>query len=702
MKRRKTTIFVLIVLFASMLFFVGSDETYEAATSYMNAKEFYDSTALDGEPYHSESVNGTIYYATYAKLASSSVNTKYSTVGFDITLSGNGHSVSFAVQRNGGSVKLVNQVDSGGYQYDLYAVEDDILFDLATKADAVNAAYVLDTSVIDVRIDTIMVTKKGNTQSGGITENGYGGITKWGTIYRLKNSEDLKALKSIFSGHEFKSYKEILSRLQNPQLQIRYNILGLNSIGATPILSSGYSTNASGILQQNGNTYITKARVLQKMTLLNHGTIGLSKKGYHLPSGKEWITNDNRTFVAGSSYMPKVLDPVVGTKDHGITLYSNWKPNTYQVIYNANKGTGTVAPSNMVYDVSGTLRTNTFYRPGYYLPEDEEWVDSNGNTYSNGQSVSNLTANHGDKIILYANWQPCVYKITTDKQSGLGGDNSFYEKYETSFYLDEASTFAITGITIPTKTGHTFLGYYSGVNGGILFVDSTGKINVTNTFFKKDTTVHANWQVNQYAVNFDKQGGEYGSASTIATYGDLFPTADAPVRSGYTFKGYFTQINGKGTCIYNEYMTTDKRYSYTEDTTLYAYWVDDVRPDVVSNVSIETWTNQEVMITADAWDYGGGLESLAIYRINSDNTLTEVAAVQNLNGVKFQTLSYVNITEGIVRYKAVAVDINGNIVESYSVVYYDTTAPAGNVVEEQVEDNKFYFDIDITDINPGN
>ena len=49
-------------------------ESYQAASSYTNAKEFYESTGLHGKPYHVETVDGTIYYATYAKLASSSTS----------------------------------------------------------------------------------------------------------------------------------------------------------------------------------------------------------------------------------------------------------------------------------------------------------------------------------------------------------------------------------------------------------------------------------------------------------------------------------------------------------------------------------------------------------------------------------------------------------------------------------------------------
>ena len=51
---KKKWIVFLLFLFISVCAVIVSKENYQAATSYTNAKEFYESTALDGEPYHSE------------------------------------------------------------------------------------------------------------------------------------------------------------------------------------------------------------------------------------------------------------------------------------------------------------------------------------------------------------------------------------------------------------------------------------------------------------------------------------------------------------------------------------------------------------------------------------------------------------------------------------------------------------------------
>ena len=66
--------------------------------------------------------NGEIYFATKAKLAKErSIYKRYVAVGFDVTLSGNGKSVSFVVKRRGSLEEIYDaqcKVQEGEYYYD--------------------------------------------------------------------------------------------------------------------------------------------------------------------------------------------------------------------------------------------------------------------------------------------------------------------------------------------------------------------------------------------------------------------------------------------------------------------------------------------------------------------------------------------------------------------------------------------------------
>lgn len=706
MKKRRRhfpVIMLLLALLISLSAPAATRELYQAATSYSNAKEFYESTALDGEPYHAEIINGTIYYATSAKLASSSTSLRYHTIGFDIEFSGNGHTVSFTVQRTGGSMVEINSYKDSTHEYLLYAIDDDTLFHLANVSDPATASSVLSASTIQVKMNAILTTKENGEPKGGITENGSGGFTPWGSIYRLKNSSDLSAIKRIFTGHGFTSYINIIEELDNHLLQIRYQVQGRNSTSSTTAtVGNGYSI-TDGFLSQNGNIYIQKQRVLQQTNLLQPSNLHLQKEGYHLESGSEWITMDGRMFHSATSYMPQTIDSAVGAQDTDITLYANWKANTFTVNYDANGGSGSVLPTDFTYDQKQTLHENTFQRAGYTLKPGAEWntkADGTGTSYSSSQRVSNLTSANGGTVTLYANWEPIVAKIHLDQQGGSGGTNDIYEKYGVGFYSNAACSTTLSTISLPGKTGYTCVGYYSSLLGtGKQIINNKGIVQVNPQYYINDETIYAHFTPNTYMITFDRQGGTLGTGSATATYDAYFPTANRPVKEGYAFQGYYVQPNGKGTQYYNENMACDDIYKFTKNLTLYAYWLDESAPTIALKTSADSWTNQKITLTVTASDIGSGLKSVQIYKVADDGNLTLVAQNNSCNGAATATLSYINPTEGIHRYKAVATDAAGNFAEAYNVVYYDVTPPKGELLSSSTSGTTLFFQIHITDVN---
>lgn len=695
---------VLIALAFSILHPFTVTDTYQGATSYTNAKEFYDSTSSYGKSYHAETINGTIYYATSAKLATSNSNLRYHTLGFDIELYGNGHSVSFAVQRGGASMVEIDSIKDATHEYILYAMNDSTLFHLANKANPTNAAYVLSAPVIYVKMNAILTTKTGTSLSGSITENGFGGLNETGTVYHLNNSSHLSTLKEIFNGHNFESYINISEELNNHLLQIQYNIDGTDAsntnCSSAATIGNGYSSN-NGILYKNGNLFLSASRVLNSFTLLDPTAIDLSKPGYHLIKGQEWIYN-NRYF-SNNSYMPKNITPEVGYEDQTITMYANWEPNTYSVKYDANGGTGSVTSSDCSYDIRRRLRANTFTRIGYHLKPDEEWntlPDGTGTSYQSKEYIKNLTTENNAQVTLYANWEPVVSAITLDKQGGNGGTDVCYEKYNVGFFTNADCTSKLNTAVLPTKTGYTFQGYFENPLGtGRQIINHLGALQITTSHYIKDATIYAYYTPNQYQITFHKQGGSLGSDSATATYNTYFPKASPPIREGYTFKGYYTKPNGQGTQYYNEHMACDKIYLFAENISLYAYWVDTTSPTIELKSDSDHWTNQKITLTATAIDTGQGLKNIQLYTLDDNNNMTLVSEQKNCSGSMEETLVYENSTEGVVRYKAVATDLAGNTAEAYHVVYYDVTAPKGDTIDAQTSGTFHSFQFHITDIN---
>ena len=384
------------------------------------------------------------------------------------------------------------------------------------------------------------------------------------------------------------------------------------------------------------------------------------------------------------------------------TLFAGWKNAEYMIKYDANGGTGTMANTSATYNADVELRKHAFIRTGYMFVG---WATSSTGpvVYKDKEMVRNLTATNGDTVILYAVWERILVMISLDSQTGTDGTEAFFEKYGLNFYLTNALKDVISNITVPVKIGYSFGGYFAGGEGsGDAHIDANGNIKVPNTTYLKETSLFAKWLAKQFIITFNKQGGTQGSDSVTATYSQILPAADAPQRVGFTFKGYYTGTNGTGTKYYDEFVNTSIVYQQLKNLTLYAYWEDTFAPDITLNVSTGKWTKDPVTLTAYVVDNGVGLAGVEIYLINQDGSLTLVADATGLNGTKLKELTFVNTKEGVVRYKAVATDLNGNKSESYNTVYYDTKAPTGSVIEFDVNGTIFDIIIDITDISTGN
>lgn len=126
-------------------------------------------------------------------------------------------------------------------------------------------------------------------------------------------------------------------------------------------------------------------------------------------------------------------------------LYSAW--NTYTVVYNGNGATGgSTANSSHTYNTAKALTANGYTRTGYKFAG---WSTSNtatSATYSDQQSVSNLTATNGGTVTLYAVWTPIApYSLSL---SGTGNTTS-----SISLKLVASSAVTISNYTVYYKTG---------------------------------------------------------------------------------------------------------------------------------------------------------------------------------------------------------------------------------------------------------
>ena len=150
---------------------------------------------------------------------------------------------------------------------------------------------------------------------------------------------------------------------------------------------------------------------------------------------------------------------------------------TYTLSYDENGGSGSA-----MEDQEGTTLTvaaNSFTAPtGYAFQKWNTAMNGGGTDYSAGGSIT-LT----EDVTLYAIWQPQTYTVTLNQGSGSGGTASVTATFDA----------AMPSITVPTRSGYTFAGYFTEANGtGTQYYDENGS-STNDWTIANNTTLYANW-----------------------------------------------------------------------------------------------------------------------------------------------------------------------------------------------------------------
>ena len=212
-----------------------------------------------------------------------------------------------------------------------------------------------------------------------------------------------------------------------------------------------------------------------------------------------------------------------------VTLTAQKVANTYTVKFYANGGSGSMSNQVFTYGTAQNLTANAFTRTGYTFAGWNTQADGNGTSYSDKESVKNLTTTNGGTVNLYAKWTANTYTVTFDRQGGNGGSTSATATYDA----------AMPAITVPTRTGYTFGGYYTETNGGGTQYYKADGTSAKSWNIAEATKLYAKWTATDYAITYDLDGGSVTTANPT-TYNVETPTftLNNPTKAGYTFIGW--------------------------------------------------------------------------------------------------------------------------------------------------------------------
>lgn len=268
--------------------------------------------------------------------------------------------------------------------------------------------------------------------------------------------------------------------------------------------------------------------------------------------------------------------------------------NEYTISYDNNGGSGSISPQKKEEDATAVLNGGaSFSKTGYDLSGWNTADDGTGDPY---ELEDDYTANAD--ATMYAVWTPSEYTITLNNQSATSaGTTSIIVTYNDNNNLD-----GTPAITVPTRTGYTFGGYYTNTGGeGVQIIAANGNVNASandggsNTYtdasknwkYANDITLYAKWTAKSISLTLSRNGvtGTDGSA-TITFDGDAVnssPTHATNSDDTYSLAGYYSEstcaaankvLDASGNVVNSTVSgyTTSGKWTRDESTTLYAKW----------------------------------------------------------------------------------------------------------------------------------
>ena len=242
-----------------------------------------------------------------------------------------------------------------------------------------------------------------------------------------------------------------------------------------------------------------------------------------------------------------------------VTVYAKWTANGYTVKYDAGGGNGTMSDQKFTFDVPQNLSPNTFTRDGYTFTD---WKRADtGDSYTDGQQVSNLTSTPNGVVTLVAQWTPNQAAINYNANPPTGRTPGGQGTANWTGHTGDTPTISQNGWTVD---GYTFTGWNTQAGGkGQAYAPGT-KWAANGTL-----TLYAQWTAGEASLSYDGNGATGGKTDpqTGKTDEKINVRDNGFTRDGYTFVTWNTQADCKGNAV-----KPNSEWTLRGSSTLYACW----------------------------------------------------------------------------------------------------------------------------------
>ena len=247
----------------------------------------------------------------------------------------------------------------------------------------------------------------------------------------------------------------------------------------------GNSSDAIQIIVKNGESFTAPA------------TEGLSRPNSISEDAQLYWSDENGNCYKPGDTVPADVSRLSITGEYEVI----YLPGTY----GAGSAVTDMKPHNNILTLRGALFTRVGYtQVGWSTVDGGEKVYDFKDIYTKNEALT-----------LYPVWNTNKYTITFDTNGGS----------EIAPITQDYGT-EITAPDNPTRKGYTFKGWDK---------------EIPKTMPAENITVKAQWEINQYTITFDTNGGSE-IAPITQDYGTEITAPDNPTRKGYTFKGWDREI----------------------------------------------------------------------------------------------------------------------------------------------------------------
>ena len=278
-------------------------------------------------------------------------------------------------------------------------------------------------------------------------------------------------------------------------------------------------------------------------------------KGINYVSQRRAFMNDGSIWYGISSNIEGVITTEWFRYDSDMTIEdfpgNSGASRIFTVTFNPTGGY--VTPSNInvtEQETYGSLPTpvrSDYTFDGWYTSE-------NGGLLITSSSIVSLT----EAQTLYAHWTKIPPKVYTVSFEASGGT-----VYPLTKTVTNGETYGV--LPVPEKTGYSFDGWYTSASGGSIVTSSS------IASIDEGQRLYAHWTKvppRSYTITFDPDGGTVSPTSKTVTNGETYGVLPVPVRSGYTFDGWYFVTSGLK--IHDSFVV-----NLTAEQTLRAKWIQD-------------------------------------------------------------------------------------------------------------------------------